>query len=869
MKRIRIPAILLLLALAAGACNPPDETIEEAELAPKSESTKIFAGDGSLITTLRAEVNREIIPIENIPKHVQDAVVAIEDSRFFHHSGVDAKAILRALYVNATSGKVIEGGSTITQQLVRNAIKDVGREQTVERKIREASTAYQVESTLSKEKILELYLNTVYFGEGAYGIQTASQTYFGKNVGDLALHESALLAGLIKAPVTYNPYTNPDEATSRRNLVLDRMFALGLAPEADVAAAKGAALGVNEKVEAFRYRFPYFVDFITRQIQHSKEFAELGESVADRANLLFRGGLRIYTTIDPTMQAAAEEAVARVLDQPDQDPSASLVAISPKDGHVKALVGGKDFFAPQESDPCVKLGQINADGSPKTCAKVNLALGRSGGGSGRQSGSAFKPFVLAAALEKGMPLAKTYPASACISIPGADSGGPWRVCNYEESSFGSSLNIREATIKSVNVVYAQMIMDVGAKTVVDKAKAMGIGELDRDMGRERTLEAVPSAALGANAVSTFDMASAFTVFPNLGTYVKPVSITKITDSRGNVIWKATPQKRQVLSEAVSYLSLNVMEDVIARGTGARNGKIGRPAFGKTGTAQEWRDGWFVGGAGTDLVAAVSVFWPDAEISMKPSCGGQQTTYQIAGSTVVPPSCRATRLRVAGGIWPTQIWSLFMLKALEGIPASTFPIPEIALVHIAIDVSRGCLPNPYTPEELIQRATFIRGAEPTEMCKEPTGPPITVVPDVKGFPEAEAIKLLQNFGFVVERQERYTDILPMVGRVLEQSPNSGMEVPGGSTVAIVIGHKGVEVPDVLGKTEQEAKKIIEDSGLKVDVKKAASGDCPASLPAGSVCKQKPSAGEFVAPGSTVTIWVKPQSQAQPSPSPSHT
>lgn len=842
---LTLGGVLLMLATA---CTPVTRTIAEQDLSPKNQSTKIFAADGSLITTLRQEENREIIPIEEIPQHLRDAVVAVEDSRFYSHRGFDAKAILRAIYVNATKGKVLEGGSTITQQLVRNSLKDVGRERTIQRKIKEASYAYQIESNFSKNKILELYLNTVYFGEGAYGVQTAAQTYFGKNVKDVTLAEGALIAGLIKAPVTYDPHTSAEAALERRNHVLDRMFALGFASADQVAQAKGAPLGILEKNEALRYPAPYFVDYVTRLIQHSDEFSALGESVADRANRLFRGGLRVYTTIDMKMQTAAEEAVAKVLDQPN-DPSATLVAIQPRTGYIKALVGGRDFFAPPQDDPCAKVGAVNADGSPKTCAKVNLAIGVDGGGSGRQSGSAFKPITLATALEKGIPLSRTYPAPSCVSIPKADGGRTWNVCNYGDTFYTESgMNLIEATVKSVNVVYAQLMMDTGPRNVIETAKRMGI---------KAPLQAVASATLGTNAISVLDLTTAFTVFPNEGAYIEPIAITKITDAGGNVLWKPDQEKHQAISPATAYLVTNVLQEVISRGTGQRNGKIGRPAFGKTGTTEEYRDAWWVGGAGTDLVAGVAVFWPDFEISLKPSCSGDRTGYAIVGGRVVPPACRPTRIRVVGGSWPAQIWQLFMLRALEGVPASTFPVPPVAIVKVQVDYTRGCLPNPYTPNELIRTQTYIRGTEPTEICTEPSGPAQSKVPNVIGIPEGNAITLLQDAGFAVSKKYEFSDLYPP-GRVTRQSPEAGAEIAPGDLVTIWVSTAGVKVPDVVGLDEKEAKNRIDAAGLKPRVVRQ--GSC-AGQPTNSACKvwdQDPDAGKEVAAGSEVTIYIKPTS-----------
>ncbi|MEO7804729.1 MAG: transglycosylase domain-containing protein [Actinomycetota bacterium] len=836
----------------------------ETALEPKVQSTKILAADGSLITTLRQEENRENLPIEQIPRHVRDAVIAVEDSRFYTHKGVDAKAILRALYSNASTGRIVEGGSTITQQLVRNAVTEVGREKTLERKIKEASYAYNVDKGFTKDKILELYLNTVYFGAGAYGVQTAAQTFFAKDAKDLTLAEGALLAGLIKSPVNYDPRINPDAALRRRNLVLDRMFINELAATDAIVDAKSQELALAPKAESSRYLAPYFVDYVTRQIQRSDDFKDLGQTEIERGNTLFRGGLRIHTTLMPKIQAAAETAITKVLDNPDADPVASLVAIDPKDGHIKALVGGRDYFASPAEDVCVRVGAKNADGSAKTCAKVNLALGQGGGGSGRQSGSAFKPFVLATALQQGKRLTDRYQASACTEIPNADAGGtqPWRVCNYEDAAFGST-SIEEATYKSINTVYAQMIMDVGPKAAVETAEKMGICETTRPLlpeGRKCELEAVPSAALGANAVSTLDMTSAFTAFPNGGVHHKAVSITKITDAAGHILWRPVPEKRQVLNPGIAYLATTALQSVITKGTASRSGKIGRPAFGKTGTAQEWRDAWFIGGAGTDLVAGVAVFWPDGEIEMKPSCDGRRTGYSFvqnqAGQQIaLGPECRKTRIRVTGGSWPTQIWQLFMLSALDGVPASSFPVPEVEIVKVAVDISRGCLPNPYTPAALIETQSFIKGTEPADICKEPTGPVSSILPNVVGYPQDQAKKLLEQAGFQVKLLQEPSGLYPP-GRVIRQQPSASSDVAPGSVVTLYISVAAEDklVPDVINRTENDAKAILQQAGFTVAFDRAES--CKGKASTCIVKDQDPDGNTKAPAGSEVRLTIGP-------------
>jgi membrane peptidoglycan carboxypeptidase len=302
-----------------------------------------------------------------------------------------------------------------------------------------------------------------------------------------------------------------------------------------------------------------------------------------------------------------------------------------------------------------------------------------------------------------------------------------------------------------------------------------------------------------------------------------------------------------------------MEATFRYGTASRN-RIGRPAFAKTGTSENWNDAWFVGGAGTDLVAAVAVFWPDFEIAMVPNCGGQQSRYVIEDGVVIPPICRETRLRVTGGIFPGQIWQLFMLSALEGIPASQLPVVENAVISVTIDTSRGCLPNPYTPENLIGRQTFIRGTEPTEVCTEPTGPQIGNVPKVVGFPEGEAITLLRNAGFTVKRETELSQLYPP-GRVVRQNPESGEEAEVGSEITIWISVEGVTVPDVINETEEDAREDLEAKGFVVVVERGSG--CSLNDPSCFVWDQDPDGDTNAKEGSTVTIKVK---APPPSPAP---
>ncbi len=547
-----------------------------------AQTTKVFASDGSLIADLFVEQNRVIIPLSDISLHLQHAVVSIEDERFYDHQGVDIKAIARAIYINLRSGEIVEGGSTISQQYVKNSF--ITPEKTMQRKIKEAILAYQLERTLSKKKILENYLNTIYFGHSVYGAQTAAQFYFNKDAKDLTLDEAAFLAGLIRSPNRYSPYINPEKALARRNTVLKKMASLGFITPKEAEAAMALPIKVSPPEQKIAVA-PYFLEYVKQML-----IDKYG------ANMVFKGGLRIYTTLDLKMQQAAEEAVSKVLDRPD-DPSAALVAIDPKTGYIRALVGGKDF----------------------NTQKFNLAVQGH-----RQAGSAFKTFVLTTAIDQGISPNKVYRSTpVTIKLPGKD----WEVHNYTEGSGGPPMSIKAGTIHSVNCVYARLIMDVGPQNVVDMAKRMGI---------VTPLEPYPAIALGGlkTGVTPLEMASAYGTLANQGVHIKPTPVIKIMDSSGKVIEKNRNVKRSAMDPSVAYMVTDILQDVISYGTGTR-ARIGRPAAGKTGTTQNYRDAWFAGYT-PDLVAAVWVGHPKAQISM----------------------LRVHGIRVAGGTFPAQIWARF-------------------------------------------------------------------------------------------------------------------------------------------------------------------------------------------------------------------
>jgi penicillin-binding protein 1A len=807
---------LVLAALAASGCRLPDLKEEQAKAPILPQTSFVFAADGSRITALHAEQNRVIVPLSRIPENIRHAVVAIEDKRFYDHIGIDVKALMRAAYVDATTGRIVEGGSTITQQYIKNAY--TGDEQTLSRKFREAVLAYELEKTLTKDQILAKYLNTVYFGNGAYGIQAAAQTYFAKPASRLSLAQAALLAGLIAAPATYDPVARPDLATTRRNLVLSQMRDLGMIDPDSYAAATRRRLSLHLHQSAQHYTAPYFVDYLKQWFLSNPRF---GKTVQARYNLLFEGGLRIQTTIDPRLQHLAERAVSSILIY-RSDPYAAMTVIDPRTGYIKAMVGGRDYWDPRDR-----------------FAKVNLAAG---GSTGRQAGSAFKPFTLVAALEHGISPYQSFNGSS-VAIPLSD-GTVWTPGNAEGGAYGY-ISLEDATIHSVNVAYVNIEKAVGdgniyagARRVVDTAKRMGIRCCTRTTSPKGPLQAVPSAVIGTNEVNTLEMASAYGTLADGGARVAPTPVVSITTPDGRVLYQANPQPRQVVNPAVVTVADGILQKVVLYGTGVA-ANIGRPQIGKTGTAQNYSDAWFVG-AVPQLVAAVWVGFPQGQIPM---------AY---------PTVRISK--VYGGTWPAEIWRTFMVNATKGLPPRPFPSSNVLYVTLRIDVTQGCLANRFTPPQDIDSQTFIAGTEPRlKVCVQPTSYQMLPVPSVIGLKEGPASDLLRSSGFDVKVEYQPTGERP--GTVIAQDPAAGQQALQTSTVTITVSERvhTAPVPSVIGMTRAAAKATLRGAGFGVVVQ--SQQQCDPADPGcvyqkGFVWAQSPSAGAKVPVGTAVTIVVNP-------------
>lgn len=787
--------LVATLGLLATACQ--FQPLDDPGLGDRGLTSVVYASDGSVLAEWHAEEDRALITYDELPRHLIDAVVAIEDERYWAHAGVDLQALARALIADLESGTIAQGGSTITQQYLKNVV--LTPEVTLDRKVAEAALALRLEEGLSKEEILERYLNTVYLGDGAYGVGTAATHYFGKAPRDLTLGESALLAGLIQSPGSTDPYRDPEAALARRRVVLERMVRLGWITQGEAEAADQESLVLQVQRPGDVSRYPYFTEEVKRRLLDDPA---LGETATDRYNAIFRGGLRIYTTVDPLVQESAEAAVASVLD--GQAPYAALAAVDPRTGHVLGLVGGNDFY--DEQDPV---------------ARFNLATQGA-----RQPGSSFKPFVLAAALEHGLTLENIFEGGNSITV--ATDSGPWAVENYNNANF-PNLTLLEATVFSVNVVYAQVVDLIGPEAVVDVAAATGIGGL----------QPFHSIALGAQEVSPLAMASAYGTFAAEGIHVDPILVTAIETHDGVNIYEAVPVVTEALSRDVAQTLTGALTEVVKRGTG-QQARIGRPIAGKTGTSQDHHDAWFVGYT-PELAAAVWVGFPEGQVTMEPPT----TPYTITG-----------------GSWPAQIWSRFASGALSGTPYGLLAEADTSgQVAVEVDTSTGFLAGPYCPRQHVHRIQVPSGDAPNVIC--PIHNPSGVVavgsgelPDVIGSDLGTAVAALSAAGFQVKVDYQDGGSLAP-GTVFGQNPSAGFPAQAGTTVRLAVAgpEPGSVIPSVVGFPLGQAISELSAIGVSIDVIEAAeSNPDDASRRAGVVWKQDPAPG--AAATGTVTIWANP-------------
>jgi len=626
--------------------------------------TLVYDINGKLVHEFYKE-NRSLVPLRQIPRPMIDALLSIEDRRFYTHWGIDPMRTLGALVNDVVAGRPEQGGSTITQQLARNLF--LTHEKTFTRKIKEAVLAIRIEQTYTKDEILEMYFNQVYFGEGAYGLDAASKVYFGKPVQQLTLPECALLAGLPRNPRDYDPRREPDRALRRRNLVLAAMLQTKEITRAQYETACEAPLGVS-KTRIDSRSAPYFMEMVRQYLDEHYG-----------SNQLYEGGLRVYTTLDIDLQTAAEDALERRLtalearnqykrtratlaaktkgvDARDKYQTDYLqgaeVSLDPTNGQIRALIGGRDF----------------------NDSNFNRATQAS-----RQPGSAYKPFIYAAAIDNGF-----SPTDVILDTPvsfQAGNGMEWAPQNYDHK-FRGPITLRAALAHSVNVPAAKLLQKLGTNLVNSYARRMGIrSRLGNDL----------SLALGTSEVNLLELTSAYGVFADQGIRVAPVFILRVEDKNGKVLEQARPSAEEVLSPETALTMTSMMQSVLDNGTAASSHALGLnvPAAGKTGTTDDYSDAWFVGYTPT-LVTGV---WVGFDHKQKIGPG-------MTGAAAALP-----------------IWVDVISAATKGKAPQQFPMPN-GVVSALICSQTGLLANPACPEKEVE--LFKEGMQPTSYCNVHTG-----------------------------------------------------------------------------------------------------------------------------------------------------
>src|SRR5712692_6611492 len=615
-------------------------SVTQLESIEPSVGSRIYDETDELITEFHVE-RRIFVPLGQMPPALKQAIIATEDARFYSHFGVDPMGIARAVYQNFRRGRIVEGGSTITQQLAK--ILFLTPDRSLERKLKEAVLAVELERRYSKDRILEIYLNQIYFGHGAFGVEAASRTFFGKGVSELSPGECALLAGLPKAPATYSPFDHPEAAKRRRAIVLTRMVDTG-AIRADQAKRLGDSALSLVPPERRRTTGQYYLEYVQQYLE-----AQYGP------DLVFKGGLHVYTTLSPTMQLKAESALREGLrtletrraslagkDAPAPErPEGALLSLEPQTGYIRAMVGGYDFFK----------------------SEFNRAVQAR-----RQPGSAFKPFVYMAALESGQTPASVVDDSP-IQYPLA-GGKIWKPDNYDRK-FRGPITYQQALEESINVATIKVQERTGIRRTVDIARRLGV---------DSPLQENLSIALGTSDLTLLELTSAYGALANQGAWVKPTAIRYVLDAQRKLLEEHVPQGRQALPADLAYVITHMMKGTVERGTGHAAKALGRPVAAKTGTTNDYSNAWFIGFT-PHLATGVWVGYD------RPRSLGKDET----GARVAVP-----------------IWTAFMKEALHGSPVEDFPIPE-GVVLVPVDLSMaGTCARPVM-------MAFISGTEPRNNC----------------------------------------------------------------------------------------------------------------------------------------------------------
>lgn len=579
--------------------------------------SEVYADDEILIGEFFIE-NRTIVPLAQMPKMLIKAFVAAEDARFFEHKGIDYWRILGAAFRNIEALDVVQGGSTITQQIAKSFF--LTPEKSLTRKLKEAILAQRIEHYLTKNEILFLYLNQIYLGEGAYGVGAAAKTYFGKSVQHLTLAECALLAGLPPAPNSFSPLRNPKKARERQLYVLHRMVERKMITPEQAKKAEVEEIRLRPKGPKGYLEAPYVLEQVRVYVEE-----KYGK------DMLYKGGLKIYTTLNTHLQRAAQRAVLKGLEDYEAragkgkgkgQVQGALVALDPQTGYILAMVGGRDF----------------------TASQFNRATQAR-----RQAGSAFKPIVYAAALDKGFTPATIIVDEPFkyVDVPGKE---PWEPQNFDREFWGP-ITLRKALTFSRNVVTVKIAQTIGVDYIIQYAQNLGI---------KSKLEPHLSLALGAANVTLLELTSAFGVFAAQGFRAEPILITRIVDKDGNILEEVEPSAIEVISPQTAYIMTSLMQSVIQEGTGQKAKALGRPAAGKTGTTNDTRDAWFIGYIPQNIVAGA---WVGFDIE-KP-LGPHET----------------------GAVAALPIWLEFMKEAVAGIPEENFSVPD-GIVFVKIDAATG-------------------------------------------------------------------------------------------------------------------------------------------------------------------------------------